>query len=168
MKPIKFQVFTKDWEGVEKCFDAYSLMLLDDGRYRVAFTNSDNDKEFVTTEQDKIRFFAGLMDDNGKELYSGDILQVSYMGFTQFLCQVCYGEYHQDGSGGEYSSSKCIGFYAKALSPYELDEDESLIVPDYLRETSILNFESVKLIGNIYENPIEKSEPVEKDKSLDS
>jgi uncharacterized phage protein (TIGR01671 family) len=126
MRSIKFQVFAKDWEGLEKCFEGYFLQLLDDGRYRVAFTNSDSDKEFVTVDREKLRLFTGLHDKNGKEIYEGDVLQ------------------HPAGVNAK------VGYvteHAAFLAHYVQDENA---VYDYLDEDVL---KRVEVIGNIYENP---------------
>ncbi|WP_157930352.1 YopX family protein [Mycobacteroides abscessus] len=97
--------------------------------------------------------YTGLKDKNEKEIFVGDIANVNYMGFSRFRVQILFGEYEQDGSGGEYSPSTCIGFYAKALNSDVLDEFDCRLVPEYLTETSILSFESIEVIGNTFENP---------------
>lgn len=107
----------------------------------------------VPVEWESVGQYTGLKDKNGTEICEGDIADVCYMGFTRFRVNIVLGEYEQDGSGGEYEGTKCIGFYAKALNPAALDNDECRIVPEYIRETSILSFDSIEIIGNIYENP---------------
>lgn len=94
-----------------------------------------------------------LKDKYGIETFEGDVVTVYHLGFRTFNAVVKYGEYIQDGSGGEYGGSKCIGFYVEAINPEQLDEDEIRIVNDYLVTNSLLEFESFEVIGNIYENP---------------
>ena len=128
MREIKFQVFTTDWEGVTGCFEGYFLQLLDNGKYKVAFTNSDNDKEFITTERENIRLFTGLKDNNGKKIYEKGI--VKYKN---------YGEEHiskviQDFrlGTGHYIKSPGIGFYS-------------------INERTIKDLE-IEVIGNVFED----------------
>jgi uncharacterized phage protein (TIGR01671 family) len=97
--------------------------------------------------------YTGLKDVNGDEIYEGDIVRVSYTSFKVFKGVVKFGEYKQDGSGGEYSGSDCIGFYVEALNPDAVDEHGFKTIWDHEEESSLLEFERVEVIGNIYENP---------------
>ena len=132
MREIKFQVFTTDWEGVTGCFEGYFLQLLDNGKYKVAFTNSDNDKEFITTERENIRLFTGLKDKNGKEIYEGDIIHSLSPFFT--------GE----GTIHDYDDD-----YYKVVwkdTGFRLETKDGLFA--YMDELI-----EPRVIGNIYENP---------------
>lgn len=96
--------------------------------------------------------YTGLKDKNGKEIYEGDILFCEYLGFTTFNALVRFGEYEQDGSGAEYSPSRCVGFYAEAINKNQEDEWGCKIVSDYMQTSSLLDFAEFEVIGNIYEN----------------
>lgn len=140
MREIKFQVFTEDWKGVKKCFDCYYLYLLEeiplsfgtpkDGRwYKVAFTNSEGDKETVVVDRDKIRMFTGLKDKNGKEIYEGDIV------FQEF----------NDNRPLDYGGF--VGVIKQYECAYWIDNGINHAEPLY-SETN-----ENEVIGNIYENP---------------
>jgi len=107
----------------------------------------------IPVEWGSVGQYLGVTDKNGIEIFEGDIADVCYLGFARFRVKIMSGEYEQDGSGGEYSGTKCIGFYTKTLDPEAVDKYDCRVVPEYLRETSILSFESIEVIGNIYENP---------------
>lgn len=107
----------------------------------------------VRVREESIGEYTGLKDKNGKEIYEGDIVRCNYMGFAVFNVQVKFGQYHQDGSGAEYSPTECIGFYAEAINKEQVDEFDCRIVLDYLETTSLLGFDELEIIGNIYENP---------------
>lgn len=77
-----------------------------------------------------------------------------------------FGEYAQDGSGGEYPSISCYGFYAEVIKIYPCEWDEQTtqeeleeLYPDYLRKISVPkiftdnSISDVKLLGNIFDNP---------------
>lgn len=100
--------------------------------------------------------FAGLTDRNGRKIFEGDI--VRYNTYDDFDCQsvVKFGEYNQDGSAGEYSASKCIGFYVDVdnFTCPDLCEYGSNCFSNYLKQQNILEVARYcEVIGNIHDNP---------------
>ena len=100
--------------------------------------------------------YAELPDKNGKMIFEGDI--VKYSTFDGFDCRsiVKFGKYKQDGSGGEYKASDCLGFYVevdKFTCPDWCDDSLELF-HDYLKQQSLAEIVSqCEIIGNIYDNP---------------
>ena len=100
--------------------------------------------------------YTGLTDRNGKKIFEGDI--VRYNTFDDFDCQsvVKFGEYNQDGSAGEYSASKCIGFYVDVdnFTCPDWCEYGSNCFSNYLKQQNILEVaQYCEIIGNIHDNP---------------
>jgi uncharacterized phage protein (TIGR01671 family) len=82
--------------------------------------------------------FTDLKDKNGKEIFEGD--HISYYRVTN-QCEgiIKFGEYEQDGSGGEYESTTCVGFYIKQLKIIlnERETEEDVYDPEYYKEVSL-------------------------------
>lgn len=99
--------------------------------------------------------FTGVVDCEGIAIYEGDVIEckVSDWSESTYNAVVRLGEYKQDGSGGEYGPTDCIGFYADTINPNQLDEDGYKKVYDFDVTTSLLYFDRIKVIGNISENP---------------
>ena len=100
--------------------------------------------------------YTGLTDRNGKKIFEGDI--VRYNTYDDFDCQsvVKFGEYNQDGSAGEYSASKCIGFYVDVdnFTCPDLCEYGSNCFSNYLKQQNILEVARYcEVIGNIHDSP---------------
>ena len=100
--------------------------------------------------------YTGLTDRNGKKIFEGDI--VRYNTFDDFDCQsvVKFDEYNQDGSAGEYSASKCIGFYVDVdnFTCPDWREYGSNCFSNYLKQQNILEVaQYCEIIGNIHDNP---------------
>ncbi|WP_350303383.1 hypothetical protein [Bacillus pumilus] len=93
-----------------------------------------------------------LCADEEKDIFVGDLIYVTQW-HGNYIASVEFGQYEQDGSGGEFGASKCFGFYAKAVNPKATDEDGFEVVPDYLVQNSMIELDSYKRIGNIYQNP---------------
>ena len=86
--------------------------------------------------------------------YEGDIVVGEFGYINTGIGIVRFGEWEQDGSGGEYSSSPCYGFYVermRILLPDWEDPDDAY-GESYYKTVSILDFKFDK-IGNIHENP---------------
>lgn len=104
--------------------------------------------------------YTGLTDKNGKRIFEGDIVQ--YLNDDDFDCcsTVKFGEYKQDGSGGEYGATKCLGFYAEVgnftrLDWFDDDDDEDdEWFPHFQWQQNILEVaDKCEVIGNIHDNP---------------
>ena len=115
--------------------------------------------EFVDYEEvipETVGQYTGLTDKNGKRIFEGDI--VRYNTYDDFDCQSVakFGEYNQDGSAGEYSASKCIGFYVDVdnFTCPDLCEYGSNCFSNYLKQQNILEVaQYCEIIGNIHDNP---------------
>ena len=107
-------------------------------------------------DENTIGQYTGLTDKNGKKIFEGDIVQ--YNTYDDFDCHsvVKFGEYNQDGSSGEYSATKCIGFYVEVdnFTCPDWCENDPEFFPEYFGQQNILEVASdCEVIGNIYDNP---------------
>ena len=100
----------------------------------------------------KVMQYTGLKDENGVEIYEGDIVKCDNF-MNKYDAVVKFGDYKQDNSAGEYVSAVCTGFYVEAIDPELYTEWGIRVVPEYEETTSLQTYESVEVIGNIYENP---------------
>ncbi|WP_437132709.1 YopX family protein [Bacillus atrophaeus] len=141
MREIKFRMYSKKkkvmhyWDHIKQ----FQMAALDD--------NDENEKYSSWMQ------YTGLKDTkNGREIYEGDVIEV-FKAYKSFKAIVKFGNYNQDGSGAEYSPTECIGFYAEAIQPNQKDEFGCHLISDYEEEMSLLEFDSIEIIGNIYEDP---------------
>ena len=122
----------------------------------VPANNPDETTTIVEVDPATVGQFTSVTDKNGKKIFEGDIVQ--YNTDYDFDCQsiVKFGEYNQDGSAGEYSARKCIGFYVDVdnyTCPDWCEYDPDFF-PKYLNQQNILEVASYcEVIGNIHDNP---------------
>lgn len=80
---------------------------------------------------------------DGLEIYEGTKCRFSD-AFAVVTGIIKFGEWPQDGSGGEYPGTPCYGYYVQATNleplPWTGDTKEEVeeYYPDYLREVSLL------------------------------
>ena len=95
------------------------------------------------------------------KIWENDILEYDGDGCARCVGVVKYGNYIQDGSGGEYRGKECIGFYVEMIKiiPYKWEEEsvEEILeyFPHYYKKYSlaeILKQEDVKKVGNVFDN----------------
>lgn len=106
-------------------------------------------------DENTIGQYTGLTDKNGTKIFEGDIVQ--YINSDDFDCQsiVKFGEYKQDGSGGEYGARKCLGFYVDVdnFTCPDWCEDDPEYFPRHMWQQNILEVvDGCEIIGNIYDN----------------
>lgn len=143
MREIKFRVYSLDDKEVIK--DGATL---DD---RIDLFVDDGD-EITEREGNVIVQYTGVKDKNGKEIYEGDVVNCcSHTG--EHNAVIKFGEYIQDGSGGEYLGSICIGFYAEAINKNATDEWGVRKVMEFEETASLYDFREIEVIRNIYEHP---------------
>lgn len=98
---------------------------------------------------ESVGLYTGVTDKNGIEIYEGDKVK-GHNGINQVIGLVKFGEYEQDGSGGEYGPSHCIGFYVERLEtiPNEWEDEECFYEPDYEETMSILSYENIEVLND--------------------
>ena len=138
------------------CYGFYCHQTQDKKTTDYIFYSQDNELCAAEVVPDTVSQYTGLTDKNGKKIFEGDI--VEYNISDEFDCQsiVKFGEYKQDGSGGEYSAIDCIGFYVEVDNYTCPDwcEEDSEYFPKYLKHQNLLEVASnCEVIGNIYDNP---------------
>jgi len=110
----------------------------------------------VAVDSATVGQFTGLTDKNKipQKVFKGDIVEY-ILSCEKYCGQVCYGIYEQDGSGGEYCPTLCIGFYIKCLfwTPQDWQEEDDERIYSYNRTVSLLNVEELMVIGNTHDNP---------------
>ncbi len=88
----------------------------------------------VSVDADKVTWYTGLRDKNGKEIWEGDILKL-YIYDTVYAI-VKFGEY----CGMDFYDLPNYGFYTKSVS-------------DDMDMRPLVESKDKEVIGNIYENP---------------
>lgn len=157
MREILFRGKHKDsgeWvEGVpyfenNQCFMITDLFICEE--YQC--TGAEN----VEAISETVGQYTGLTDKNGKKIFEGDVVQ--YLTYDDFDCHsvVKFGEYKQDGSGGEYGARDCLGFYIEVdnFTCPDWCENEPECFRDYKKQQNILEISNeCEVIGNIHDNP---------------
>lgn len=134
MREIKFRAWNKTYNDME-------MNVQDVSRKRIiGETACESFQEVVESWEFEVMEYTGIKDDNQVEIYEGDVIECTENTIT-YKAVVRFGEYEQDGSSGEYEPIACIGFYADAITLFN----------DYA--TSLLSFDKIKIIGNVWQNP---------------
>lgn len=105
-------------------------------------------------DPETVGMIAPVKDTDGKTVFEGDVIEFKDdMFYFRIKAVVKFGEYLQDGSGGEYNGAKVYGWHIEVLSATlpEWDDDDSEY-PAYLKIQSILNIPSFKVVGNKWDN----------------
>jgi uncharacterized phage protein (TIGR01671 family) len=98
--------------------------------------------------------YSTILDMNGKEIYEGDIVQYK-MGENNCVGTIKFGEYEQDGSGGEYNTITCLGFFIHRLKIIPTVWDIEFDGPYYREEEQQVSPSKTEIvvIGNEWQNP---------------
>ncbi len=132
MRKIKFRF----WDKIEKKmrYPVNSFPDLDYLYFEDIKRSEWKDEEFESME------YTGLKDKNEKEIYEGDILRISWKGGYSTIGDVCWGKYNDKECN---TSIEC----------WILKDSDNSELPISDLEGIFTSKPTVKIIGNIYENP---------------
>lgn len=154
MRPIKFRAWDKRRRKMMPVTDMNFYENLESPKVWASVCG-DVDcglcEEEYEEEDVVIMQYTGLTDKNGREIYEGDILK-AYNHWKYTLGVVKIGEYNQDGSGGEYSPSLCLGVYLDTDQVWNFVWNDKEEASDYEKHATLLEFDVLEIIGNLYEN----------------
>ena len=91
--------------------------------------------------------FAGMYDDEEIPIYEGDIVQFEWIEDEVAMGEVKFGEFNVEGGANTYPG--IYGFYVE----YNIRNERNLNGIAYGFEEALHDLESVKVLGNIYEDP---------------
>ena len=138
MRDIKFRGFTINEEKYGNGKDGWiygNLLLLDNKKAQIQDINDDNFFKFIDIKS--LGQYTGLKDENGKEIYEGDIIEFSYDMFVgNFDTFVAKGKVvFEEGA-----------FYIEVFENERTTKDEAYLLYS-------INLDTIEVIGNIYDNP---------------
>lgn len=135
MREIKFRAWDKYHEEMVRvdaialernCFSTKSYIY----GSQPHFYDEHNDLHLL--EECELMQYTGLKDNNGKEIYEGDIVEA------------------------EYCIDGCLDYVEDEYGVIQWDEEEcgfNLIFKDELAPSPVSDYVSFEVVGNIYENP---------------
>ena len=143
MRDIKFRGKTGTTEGKKWVYGyLYKIKSFFSEDYQYFIKNEHLQETSV--DQETIGQYTGLKDENGKEIYEGDIIEFSYDMFVgNFDTFVAKGKVvFEEGA-----------FYVEVFENERTTKDEAYLLYS-------INLDTIEVVGNIYHNPelLEKGE----------
>lgn len=130
MREYKFRAY--DLQGEQMRYDITGFEFFNDGEMSGIFIDGD----FYDKKEIALMQYTGIKDENGKEIYEGDIIEFSYDMFVgNFDTFVAKGKIvFEEGA-----------FYVEVFENERTTEDEAYLLYS-------INLDTIEVIGNIYEN----------------
>jgi hypothetical protein len=113
----------------------------------------DTIEDYHSVDPSTLSQYTGKKDIDQTGAFENHIIEFTDTMDQTVIGIIKYGEYSQDGSGGEYGPSKCLGFYIERIKVYPADwmEDEDVFIPRYDRTRSLLDI-NFKILGYIFDD----------------
>ena len=130
MREYKFRAY--DLQGEQMRYDITGFEFFNDGEMSGIFIDGD----FYDKKEIALMQYTGIKDENGKEIYEGDIIEFSYDMFV--------GDFDTFVAKGKIVFEEGA-FYVEVFENERTTEDEAYLLYS-------INLDTIEVIGNIYEN----------------
>ncbi|KLV25701.1 hypothetical protein ABW02_15120 [Niallia circulans] len=149
MREIKFRgkcVYTAEWVYGSLIMIAPEVAptIVTTGSSAVGYSQIEHKVDIDTVGQ--------FVEVQGKKCFEGDIIQYLNVIGANTIGIIRFGEYEQDGSGGEYTATKCLGFYVERVNTKPFEWQDEVFEYEYEKHVSLAGIEEFKVIGNIHDN----------------
>jgi uncharacterized phage protein (TIGR01671 family) len=130
------------------CVPTYGSIFAEQGAYPLYLVDYSVDPATVGQ-------FTGEVDKAGVRIFEGDVVRYGNFQDDLYVGVVRFGRYDQDGSGGEYGSVDCLGFYIERAywvrQEWQEPEESEWRLKEYEETISLLEY-PIEVIGNIHDN----------------
>ena len=140
---MKREIKFRAWDGENKKMITSGFIIKNDGSIRIWDGSDWGANQYTINLGSKLMQYTGLLDKNGKEIYEGDKVKITY-------CDLCYLKSQEERNNNMRSHLTLVRITSAEGVVFEDIDGESISLASRGRKEGQHN--DLEVIGNLYEN----------------